>query len=39
MQALRELHPYDLPALHVLATADADAAYAAWVDDNTRDGD
>lgn len=38
MQALREAHPYDLPALHVLATADADAAYAAWVDDSTRDG-
>ena len=32
MQALRELHPYDLPALHALALRDVDAAYGAWIE-------
>ena len=29
--ALRALHPYELPALYVLAPAHADAPYARWV--------
>ena len=32
---LRELHPYDLPEFVVL-DATASAAYAAWVEENTR---
>ena len=32
--ALRERHPYELPAIHAIATARADAAYAAWVRDS-----
>ena len=35
MQALRELHPYELPALHALALGDVDAAYGAWIDAET----
>jgi uncharacterized protein involved in tolerance to divalent cations len=31
MAALRERHPYDLPAIHAIATERADAAYAEWV--------
>ena len=34
--ALRERHPYDLPAIHAIATVRADAAYAEWVRDSTR---
>lgn len=34
--ALRELHPYELPAIHTLEPAWADAAYADWIDDSTR---
>jgi periplasmic divalent cation tolerance protein len=33
--ALRERHPYELPAIHAVATAQADAAYAEWVRDST----
>jgi len=29
--ALRALHPYELPALYVVASAQADAPYARWV--------
>jgi periplasmic divalent cation tolerance protein len=29
--ALRERHPYELPAIHAIATVQADAAYAEWV--------
>ena len=29
--ALRELHPYELPAIHAYALAHVDAAYAAWI--------
>ena len=29
--AIRALHPYQLPAIHALPVAEADAAYAAWV--------
>lgn len=36
MAALRERHPYELPAIVALATAAADAAFAQWVDDETR---
>ena len=28
---LRELHPYELPEIVVLASCDADAAYARWI--------
>lgn len=28
---IRELHRYDLPAIHALAVDEADPAYAAWV--------
>jgi periplasmic divalent cation tolerance protein len=31
MAALRERHPYELPAIHAIATERADAAYAEWV--------
>ena len=30
-QALRELHPYELPAIHAVAVERAFDAYAAWV--------
>jgi periplasmic divalent cation tolerance protein len=33
--ALRERHPYALPAIHAIATVQADTAYAAWVQDST----
>lgn len=36
MAAIRERHPYELPAIHALATALADPAYAQWVDEETR---
>lgn len=36
MQALREAHPYDLPALHAWAVDQAEPAYAAWVQESTR---
>lgn len=36
MAALRELHPYELPALHAWPVAAADPAYAGWVVDSTR---
>ena len=29
--AIRELHPYELPAIHAFAFAHVDAAYAAWI--------
>lgn len=31
---LRELHPYELPAIHAFAIEHADPAYAAWVAEN-----
>ena len=34
MAALRERHPYELPAIHAIATVQADAAYAEWVRDS-----
>jgi periplasmic divalent cation tolerance protein len=36
---LLALHPYDLPALHALAVADAHALYAQWVAEETRPAD
>jgi len=30
--AIRALHPYDLPAIHALATEHADPRYALWVE-------
>jgi len=36
MDALRSLHPYELPALHAWPVAVADPAYAGWVDESTR---
>lgn len=32
--ALRECHPYELPAIHAISTAQADPAYADWVRDS-----
>jgi periplasmic divalent cation tolerance protein len=32
--ALRERHPYELPAIHAVATTRAEAAYAEWVHAN-----
>ncbi len=32
--AIRARHPYELPAIHAIATTHAHAAYAAWVMDN-----
>jgi periplasmic divalent cation tolerance protein len=34
--ALRAQHPYDLPAIHAIATVQAHAAYAEWVRACTR---
>jgi periplasmic divalent cation tolerance protein len=33
--AIRERHPYELPAIHAIETAHADAAYSRWVTENT----
>lgn len=32
--AIREHHPYDLPAIHAIETVAADPVYAAWVAEN-----
>ena len=34
--AIRELHSYDLPAIHALAVDEADARYAGWVKDEVQ---
>lgn len=34
-QAIRAIHPYELPAIHAFAFAHVDAAYAAWIADET----
>lgn len=39
MDALRAAHPYELPAIHALSTVLADAAYAEWVDAQSRPAD
>lgn len=31
---LRELHPYELPAIHAFAFEHVEAAYAAWIAEN-----
>lgn len=36
--AIRERHPYELPAIHAIATTLADTAYAQWVADETQQG-
>ena len=33
--AIRERHPYALPAIHAIATTQAHAPYAEWVQDST----
>ena len=33
-RALRELHPYELPAIHAFDFAHVDPAYAAWIAEN-----
>ena len=38
MQAIRGAHPYDLPAIHAVPTVLADAAYADWVEAQSRPG-
>lgn len=35
-EALKSAHPYDTPAILVLATRGADADYEGWVDQQTR---
>ncbi len=32
--AIRELHSYELPAIHAFAFAHVDASYAAWIAEN-----
>ena len=32
--AIRERHPYELPAIHAIPTSHAEPAYAAWVADS-----
>ena len=32
--AIRDLHPYDLPAIHAFAFEHVDAAYASWIEEN-----
>ena len=36
--AIRERHPYALPAIHAIATDAASAPYAEWVEENSNDG-
>lgn len=35
--AIRELHPYDLPAIHALAFDEAYAPYAQWIGDSCKE--
>ena len=35
--AVRELHSYELPAIHAVAVEHAHAPYAAWVGENSAD--
>ena len=37
--AIRELHSYDLPAIHALAFEQVYAPYAAWIEDGCTDED
>ena len=37
-RAIRELHPYQLPAIHAIAVERAHAPYAEWVAANSRAG-
>jgi len=36
MEALKKLHPYEVPEIVVLPVADVNAAYAQWIEDETR---
>ena len=36
--AIREMHPYELPAIHAFAFAHVDDAYAAWIAENAAGG-
>ena len=36
VQAIKELHPYELPAIHAYACERIDAPYAQWIEDSTR---
>lgn len=35
-RAIRELHAYELPAIHALRFEHAHAPYAAWIEENSR---
>lgn len=35
-RAIRELHSYDLPAIHAFAFEHVDPAYASWIAENAR---
>ena len=35
-QAIRDLHPYELPAIHAIPVERAWAPYRAWVDEHSR---
>ena len=35
--AIRQHHPYELPAIHAIPTVAAEPAYAAWVAENSAD--
>ena len=35
-RAIRELHSYDLPAIHAFAFEHVDPAYGAWIEENAR---
>jgi periplasmic divalent cation tolerance protein len=37
-RAIRELHPYELPAIHAIAVERAWEPYRAWVEENSRAG-
>lgn len=34
-RAIRELHSYELPAIHAFAFAEIEPAYAQWIEDNS----
>ena len=36
MALIRSAHPYELPAIHAIATTLAEPAYAQWVADETQ---
>ena len=34
--AIRDLHSYELPAIHAVPLAHVSAPYASWIEENTR---